>query len=306
MLTGFDRVSRRPARALSTALALVVVATGAARAQGEAPITIWVQKNYAGWENPLHSELSLNTELVNIFSADSFEPIQSNLKNGWNVITVITRPQEPATRGNELIFRIGPMVKDRSANQMVMTTVLWEFRNGSDWDLDEGKAAYSHALGPGVKEVKQEFAVYYAGLELEAKELQEGDYILAGKPEYAGWSSPLTTTVAVNGAWLNTFMLAERQVVITSLIKPGKNELKIVSNRVANTIRDNDYNIMVAGPAEWNVSEKRFNVAPIVEAKAEQGWRKDDKTGQLVNPAAPDSSTIERTIPFVIKAAPAP
>jgi hypothetical protein len=305
MPTGFDRVSRRCARALSAVLTLAAV-TGAAWAQGAAPVTIWVQKNYAGWENPLHSELSLNTELMNIFSADSFEPIQPKLKDGWNVITVVTRPQEPATRGNELIFRIGPMVKDQRANQMVMTTVLWEFRNGSDWDLDEGKAAYSHALGPGVKEVKQEFPVYYAGLELEGKELQAGDYILAGKPQYAGWSSPFTTTVAVNGTWLNTFMLAERQVVITSLIKPGKNEIKIVSNRVSNTIRDNDYNIMVAGPAEWNVSEKRFNVAPILEAKAEQGWRKDEKSGRFVNPAAPDSATIERTIPFVIKAAATP
>jgi hypothetical protein len=302
MLTGFARLSRRPARILVVVIALVAAAA-AVWAQTEAPITIWVQKNYGGWENPLHSELSLNTELVNIFGADSFEPIQSKLKNGWNVITVVTRPQEPATRGNELIFRIGPMVKDQAANQMVMTTVLWEFRNGSDWKLDAQKAVYSHPLGPTVKEVKQEFPVYFAGLDLEAKELEEGDYILVGKPQYAGWSSPFTTTVAVNGTWLNTFMLAERQVVITSLVKPGRNELKIVSNRVKNTIRDNDYDIMVGGPAEWNVSQNQFNIAPIVEAKAEQGWRKDEKSGQFVNPAAPDSATIERTIPFVVKAA---
>jgi hypothetical protein len=301
MRNGSRRRFRRSLGPAVVTLALALATT--AWAQASAPITIWVQKNYAGWENPLHSELSLNSELINIFSADSFEPIQPKLKQGWNVISVVTRPQEPATRGNELIFRIGPMVKDQSANKMVMTTVLWEFRNGSDWDLDEGKAAYAHPLGPGTKEVKQEFAVYYAGLDLENKELAEGDYVLVGKPEYSGWSSPLTTTVAINGTFLNTFMLAQRQVVITSLIKPGKNELKIVSNRVKNTIRDNDYEVMVGGPAEWNVSQNQFNVAPILEVKSEQGWRKDDKSGQLVNPADPSAPTIERTIPFMIKAA---
>jgi hypothetical protein len=40
---------------------------------------------------------------------------------------------------------------------------------------------------------------------------------------------------------------------------------------------------------------------PIVEFKARQGWQQDAATGQLINPAAFDSETIERVISFVLK-----
>jgi hypothetical protein len=286
---------------LAIAGPMFLALANAAPAQQAAPMTIWVQREYNGWENPLHSEVSLNGELLNIFSSDSFEPIEGKLKDGWNVITVVTRPQEPATSANSLIFRIGPMVKDENANTMVMTTVLWEFRNGTDWKHENG--TYSHPLGPKVKEVKLEFPVYWVGLEREGQEVEEGDYLLVGKSEYNGWNSPVTGTVFLNGTPFNSFMTGTRQVVVTSLLKPGRNELKLVSNRIGNAISANDVEFSLAGPAEWNVSRNEFVVTPILEAKAGQGWQKDSKSGQLVNPAAPTSSTIERVIPFVIKQA---
>jgi hypothetical protein len=270
-------------------------------AQEAGAITLWVKRNFSSWENPLHSEVHLNGELLNIFSSDSFEPIQPKLKEGWNVVTVVTRPQEPASEGNDLIFRIGPMVKDAKANTMVMTNVLWQFRNGTDWKFANG--TYSHPLGPNVKEVKLEFPVYWVGLDRESQELKEGDYVLIGKSTFENWNSPVTGTVFLNGTPFNSFMLGTRQIVVTSLIKPGKNELKLVSNRIVNSIEKNDIEISLAGPAEWNVSRNEFVVTPILEAKAGQGWQKDSKSGQLVNPAAPTSSTIERVIPFVIKQA---
>jgi len=281
---------------LAIAALLLVGLAGSANAQ---EVTLWVERNFKSWENPLHSEVLLNGETLNIFSSDSFEPIQSKLKEGWNVFTVVTRPQEPATDSNDLIFRIGPMVKDAQRNTMVMTTVLWEFRNGTDWKLENG--TYSHPLGPNVKEVTLEFPVYWVGLDRESQELKEGDYILVGKSTFAGWNSPVTGTVYLNGTPFNSFMVGTRQIVVTSLVKPGRNELKLVSNRILNAISSNDVEISLAGPAEWNVSQNQFMVKPIIEAKAGQGWQKDSKSGQLVNPAAPGSSTIERVIAFMIK-----
>lgn len=47
------------------------------------------------------------------------------------------------------------------------------------------------------------------------------------------------------------------------------------------------------------VERKGFVVTPILQFKAMQGWTRDGKTGQLVNPAKPDSDTVERVISFM-------
>jgi len=265
-----------------------------------AQIMIWAQRNYNSWDNPLETELSVNGNLVNIFSSDTFEPIEKYLKNGWNDLTLITRPQVPAGKDNELIFRVGPMQADpKDAKRMVMAPVLWEFRNGTDWSFNNG--LYSYPLGPNVKEVTLSYQLYYAGLDLENQQLNAGDFVLQGKPNYTSWNSPVTATVFVNGTPLNSFTLHPRQVVITKLLRPGKNEIKLISRRVKNAIKDNDILFTVGGPAEWNVSRKQYLFKPIVEFKARQGWQQDAATGQLINPAAPDSETIERVISFVLK-----
>ena len=41
----------------------------------------------------------------------------------------------------------------------------------------------------------------------------------------------------------------------------------MVSRRIENAIENNDIEISLAGPAEWNVSQKQFVVMPILEAK---------------------------------------
>jgi hypothetical protein len=52
------------------------------------------------------------------------------------------------------------------------------------------------------------------------------------------------------------------------------------------------------------VSENQFLVKPITKFNSMQGWTQDPKSGQLMNKAKPESGTIERVIPFLLKTAP--
>lgn len=275
-----------------------------AQETGGKTLLLNVKRIYGTWDNPLHSEFSINGKMVNIYTSDTFEPIGPYLKDGWNTITVKTTPQEPANKENGLIFEMGPAEKAAGKDEWLMNPVLWEFRNETDWKLDNGK--YSHPLGPDVKEVTLSYRIYYAGLQNENTKLNAGDFVLTGKPAYSTWNSPVIATVFVNGTPLNTFLLAERTLVITPFLKPGKNEIKLVSSRVKYSIKDNDIEFSIAGPAQWNVGQGQYVLTPILQFKSMQGWTLDSKTGMLVNSAKPDAESIERVIPFVLKEAPKP
>ena len=275
-----------------------------AQETGSEPLLLWVKRDYNAWDNPLHSELSVNGKTVNIFTSDTFEPVGQYLKEGWNTVTIKTTPQQQANKGNGLIFRLGPAHKAPGKDQWIMEPILWEFRNDTDWKFANGR--YSHPLGPDVKEVTLSYKIYYAGLQNENTKLKAGDFVLSGKPSYNGWNAPITATVFVNGTPLNSFLLAQRGIVITPFLKQGKNEIKLVSSRVKHSVRKNDIAFEVAGPAEWNVEKGQYLLKPILQFKSMEGWTLDSKTGVLVNRAKPDSESIERVIPFVLKEGPKP
>ena len=90
-------------------------------------------------------------------------------------------------------------------------------------------------------------------------------------------------TVFVNDTPLNSFLLDTREVVITPLLKQGRNEIRIVSSRVPNAIEDNDINFEVSGPARYNALKMNFEAGPICQFKTLQSWGRDKRTGQLVN-----------------------
>jgi hypothetical protein len=283
---------------------LIVLTTAAFVLTAAVPLTqssdslsLLVSKTYKSYDNPLHTEFTVNGKIVNIFTSETVEPLEGHIKPGWNAFVLKTTAQQPATNQNGLQFKIGPASKKGS--QVVVGPVLWELRNDADWRYKN--ADYTHPLGPGVKEVTLTYNLYYAGMDLEGGELKAGDYILQGKATYRNYTSPVVGTVWINGTPLNSFTPAPRQIVITRLLKPGKNEIKLVSGRVPNAILTNDIEFLVAGPAEWNVSENRFTLPPIANFKTMQGWQRDSKSGQLVNLANPKSETIERTIPFMMK-----
>lgn len=270
-----------------------------------ASFVLSVSREFGSWDNPLHSELSINDVAVNIFTSETNEPIADQLKEGWNTITIKTVPQEPANKSNGLLFRIGRMKKDDASKNLVMAAVLWEFRNGTDWKFTEATQSFSHPLGPKVKEVTLSYRIFNAGMDREGVELSAGDYVLTGKPAFASWNSPVVGTVWVNGTPLNSFLLQQRSVVITSLLKKGRNEIKLVSTRVQNSIKGNDIQFEIAGPAEWNVAESKFVLPPVAKFNAMQGWVQDPKSGQLIQRLKPKAEEIERIIPFLLKAAPA-
>lgn len=278
-------------------------AAGIAQAvPGVEAMTVWVQRAYSSRVNMLHTELKINGQLVDVFSSDTFKPIDTYLQKGENTIIFRTFQKGSEDRENGLILRIGPTRKDEKRNRMVMDPVLWEFRNRTDWDFKDGK--YIHALDPDTKEMTLTYRVYFAGLEHEAKPIRKGDFVLQAKTGYSSWNAPVTATVYVNGRPLNSFMLHERQAVITPLLRQGKNEIKIISRRVKDSLRENDLTLTVAGPAEYIPAQKQFRVKPIVEAKAMTGWKRDKTTGQLANTNDPAAEEDERTLTFTLEEVP--
>jgi Zn-dependent protease with chaperone function len=275
-----------------------------AAAAALAGLQVSVSREFSSWENPLHSELTINDVAINIFTAEATEPLAEHLKDGWNTITLTTTPQEPASKSNGLVFRIGRMKRDEASKSLVMERVLWEFRNGTDWKFNEATQSFSHPLGPKVKEVILSYRIFNAGMDREDAEMQAGDYVLTGKPAFSSWNSPVVGTVWVNGTALNSFLLEPRSVVITSLLKKGRNEIKLVSTRVKNSIKNNDIQFEIAGPAEWNVTENKFVLPRVAQFNAMQGWVQDPKSGQLIQRLKPAAEEIERVIPFLLKTAP--
>ena len=66
-------------------------------------------------------------------------------------------------------------------------------------------------------------------------------------------------------------------------------------------IADNDLLFKVGGPAEYNVTRGRFELKPVNQFEALTGWKKHERTGQLVNQdpkGNPD--TIEREVKFTL------
>ena len=107
-------------------------------------------------------------------------------------------------------------------------------------------------------------------------------------------------TVFVNGHPVSTFLGRERQVVITPYLKKGENTIKLVSARVKDTVAGNDVKFQVGGPAEYNVTSGRFELKPVAQFEAMEGWKRDPKNGQLVSQAKPDADTVEREIKFTL------
>lgn len=277
----------------------VTDAEGPAAAGG---MMLWVERNLKNKESALHSELVINGKTVNIFTSDTWEPIDRYLQQGWNTISIKTTAQEPASDFNDLIFRIGPARRDPRSKAMVMDPVVWKFRNGEpDWKL-RPDGTLRHALGPKVKEVEVTMQLYFAGLQNEAREIDNGDLVLIAEPNFDSRSNTsVSATIFINDTPITSFTSPRRQIVITPFLKKGKNEIKVVSARVRNALEDNDVKITIAGPARWNATEQRYMLKPLLQSKAMQGWMRDSVTGRLVNRAKPDSETIERILPLLLK-----
>src|SRR5207248_1651543 len=117
--------------------------------------------------------------------------------------------------------------KDPKADRRVVERTLWQFGNGGGWHFRDGR--FTHDLDPEAKEVAVTLRLYYAGMAAEAGAPKKGDYVLQAAPQYGGGDTSVTGTAWVNGTPLNTATTAERQWVVTRLLRKGDNEVRLVS-----------------------------------------------------------------------------
>lgn len=267
-----------------------------------AAFDVWADRTYSAWDNPLHTELAINGTVVDLFSSDRTLPVGEFIQPGWNTVTLKTTADANVTQANGLRFRIGPARPGRSKGERHMEPVLWEFRNDADWSLSGN--TLRHRLGPAVKELTLSIPLYYAGLTAETRKAKVGDYILSGRPQYGSLATPITATVWVNGTPLSTFTSNARDVVITPLLRPGRNEIKVASRRIAGIVQDNDIEFMVFGPVEWNVQQNTHVGPQVLTFGSMQGWTRDAKTGELTSGIDAAADQVERVIPLLLKALP--
>ncbi|HUG90628.1 MAG TPA: serine/threonine-protein kinase [Planctomycetaceae bacterium] len=265
-------------------------------------LALWSQRDSEYRSNPLHSVLTINDRRPVRIESDLQHPIASDLRPGWNQLTLDTTPLASAREANDLDFRIGPVSENESGNP-VMSPVLWAAHNGDDWTLKDGR--HTHRIDPDAKSVRLAFRLYYAGLRFETVQVKNGDYVVDGKPDSEYHNASVTASVFVNGTGLNTFTSQPRQVVITPLLRKGHNEIRIVSARVENCLTDNDVWVSVSGPAEWNASHNQFQTRPVASISAMTGWARNRTTSRLENTVDPQAETIERVIPLYLSDEPA-
>lgn len=260
-------------------------------------IAIWVSRSYS-WENPLHSEVRVNSKLINEFSSEGQEPIGKHLKMGWNTITVKTAVKGPEKNSNSLRFSIGTTRKKADSVELEMDRVLWKFDNGSDWSHKDNKMV--HKLGPKTREVTHTYRLFFAGLKHESQTIEDGDYVLQAHQSYH-WLPPVVGTIFVNDTPFTTFLGESRpHVVVTDQLKKGRNVIKLVGTRVSNVLGGNDFKFSLGGSAEWSAQQDQFLLRPMKEFTVMGGWAQDKKTGQWLNEEKPDSDTYERTIEVIL------
>jgi hypothetical protein len=265
------------------------------------PLMLWAEQNF-NRDCPLHSEITINGQPLDVISSKANKSIDGRLKTGWNSIVVKTKVVGSEAQWNQIHFRIGPVHKDPKSKKQVMEPVLWQFDNGTDWHHEVAK--FTHRIGPDVREVTVSFNLYYAGPDHERTRLKEGDYVLTGHQGF-NRTPPVTATLFINGTPLNSFLGSERhQLTITPLLKQGKNEIRIITNRVKNVIKENDFDFDIGGPAEYSATQSKYVVSPVISFKAITGWQQDQKSGQWTSEAKPDAESLERTLTFNLEQAP--
>lgn len=265
-------------------------------------IMLWCAPQTKEWATPnLHSEISINGKVVEIFTSSKAKDVGGFLKHGWNTITMKTPAGAPYGEGNYLRFQFGPVHKGKG-NEPVMSPVIWRFTNGLDWQDKGGK--WTHQSDPDAKAVTLTFTVYLGHPELEREGGKKADYILHAAPNVVGATTPVSSTVTVNGTTFTSLLGVQRDIVITPLLKKGKNEVEIVTHRVSGVIYDWSSTIVVAGPGEWIATENEYQFKEIVKLRNLDGWIRDSKTGKWLNKENPEEETVKRVLTFNLDEAP--
>ena len=262
---------------------------------------VWARQVYSN-DCPLASEVKVNGHLIDEFSSTAQRGGGKHFKMGWNTVTVRTRVRPEVTEENRLQIEIGPTRKDPESGKVVMDPVLWSFTNGTDWK-HQG-TTMRHRSGPDVKEVTLTFRVFFAGLKYVSGAVKAGDYVLEHQQTYID-TPQVTSTVFVNGTPLNTFLSpGGKAVVITPLLKKGKNEFRVFSSRVPNLLEGNTVSFHVAGPAEYNATAQKYELNHLLNFRTTEVWVQDKKSGQWRADGKPGLEQQDWVVPLQLEAEP--
>ena len=269
-------------------------------------IMVWVEKFFASYDCSLETELTVNGKSVGKFQSTTQKDISDLIKAGRNTIVFTTTPMEPATTNNQLTFRIGEVTTNPKTKKTTMSPILMIYDNNQDWKLNEDTGKYTHPFGPNPKtpakkNVTHTYNIYYAGTAADRTEVKEGDYVLQAE-SFFGYNPSLVPTVTVNGKSIGSFHGGSRSLVVTDLLKPGENEIKVETETVANQLLDNDISFSILGPMTYSTAKQKFLGKQVVQFKDDEGYTRDKDTGVKHLKGKPGTFTHERTIRFTLEA----
>ena len=277
-----------------------------APAKPKEKIMVWVEKFFDSHDCALETELTINDKSVGKFQSSTQKDITDLVKAGRNTIVLTTTPQEPASTDNCLTFRIGAVTTNAKTKKTTMNPIVMVARNDRDWKLNADTGKFTHPFGPNPKtpakkSVSLTYNFYYAGLDGDRAEVKEGDYVLQGE-SFFGDNPSVVATVTVNGKSVGSFLGGRRSLVITDLLKPGENEIRLETEAVANQLYDNSTSFEILGPMAYSTAKEKFLGKQVVQIKAMEGWARDKNTGVLHVKGKPGTFTHERTIRFTLEA----
>jgi len=267
-------------------------------------LMVWVDREHPNHPNALQTELSINGKPVEIYSREGQKNLDKHLNKGWNTLRLRTFPRGSVKEPNQLFLRFGGTRPGANKNQLAMDPILWELRNGTGWELRDGK--YLPTANAEASEAVQSFTLWYAGFEQEPGNLKvnEGDYFLAVQAERPD-VVPVTASVSINGTMLNSFVGNRRNVAVTPLLKKGENELKLITHRVGGPAAPaNDVKLQLVGPARYNAAKKMHEFAFIRELSSLEDWEQDPQTKQYRPREKPDADHVERSFAFTVEELP--
>lgn len=289
-----------------TRLALLAAAAALAAPARAADETIMllVEKSTSS-DCALHTEVTVNGKTLGNFTSTKQVDATGLVKPGLNVITFTTTPHEPASSNNHLEFNLGPVTTSPRTKKTTMRPALLTYRNNYEWKLNEDTGVFTHPFGPNPKtpskkNVTHTYHFYYAGSGPDMAEPKEGDFVLQAEAVFARNPS-VVATVSVNGKTVGSFHGPARSLVVTDLLKPGENEIRLTTEAVANQLFHNDTSFEVLGPMAYSTAKERFLGKQVLRFKAMEGWTSDKETGVLHVKGKPGVTTYERVIRFNVE-----
>ena len=294
--------------AFRTRLALLAAALALAAAPARAAdekIMLWVDKHLDNRDCALNTEVTVNGKSLGNFTSAKQVDVTGLMKPGLNAVVFATTPHEPAGGDNHLTFTLGPVATNPRTKKTVMKPVMLTYRNSQDWTLKDDTGTYTHPFGPNPKTPTKKAVThacnfYYAGSGPDLREPKEGDFVLQAE-SYLGRNPSVVATVSVNGKTVGSFHGPARSLVVTELLKPGENEIRLTTEAVANQLFDGDTSFEVLGPMTYSTAKEKFLGKQVLRFKAMEGWTRDKTSGVLHVKGKPGTTTYERVIRFNVE-----